>query len=237
MIYKVGLLGASGRMGQEIASLLTDGFTLGPDAFELADGITRSGRLQSLEGMPLRTFDEAAREPVHVWIDFSRPDGTMALLEKSNCPIVIGTTGFTDAQMEKVEAFAKTTPVLLCPNTSAGMNFLNAMVAQSASLASKEFTVILEEDHHRLKQDSPSGSAKRLLETLGQAGFANPEVHVTRAGSIVGNHRVRFIADGEELVLEHRVTDRRIFAKGALRGAQFLLNQKEARVYRIEEMK
>jgi 4-hydroxy-tetrahydrodipicolinate reductase len=237
VIFKVGLLGASGRMGQEIASLLADGFTLGADAFVLADGITRSGRLQSLEGMPLRTFGEESREPVHVWIDFSRPEGTMALLEETDRPVVIGTTGFTPAQMETIEAFARKSPVLLCPNTSVGMNLLNAMLAQTATLASKDFAVVLEEDHHKLKQDAPSGSAKRLLESLTQAGFENPTVHVTRAGSIVGTHRIRFIADGEELVLEHRVTDRRIFAKGALHGAQFLLHRKEPRVYRIEEMK
>lgn len=237
MIFKVGLVGASGRMGQEIAALLSDGFTLGADAFELADGITRSGRLQSLEGMPLRTFGEIAREPVHVWIDFSRPEGTMAVLEETDRPVVIGTTGHTPAQMEKIEAYAKKAPVLLCPNTSVGMNFLQATIGSAATLAGKDFAAVLEEDHHKLKQDAPSGSAKRLLEVLAQAGFENPTVHVTRAGSIVGNHRVRFIADGEELILEHRVTDRRIFAKGALRGAQFLLYRKEPRVYRIEEMK
>lgn len=237
MIFKVGLLGASGRMGQEIAALLSDGFTLGADAFELADGITRSGRLQSLEGMPLRTFGEEPREPVHVWIDFSRPEGTMALLEETDRPIVIGTTGFTAAQMERIESYAKRTPVLLCPNTSLGMNLLNAMVGQAATLSGKDFVAVLEEEHHKHKQDAPSGSAKRLLEALGKAGFERPTVHVTRAGSIVGNHRVRFLADGEELILEHRVTDRRIFAKGALGAAQFLLQRQEPRVYRIEEMK
>src|SRR5690606_24677515 len=126
-------------------------------------------------------------------------------------------------------------PVLLCPNTSIGMNRMSAMLVLAKPLASQGFACVVEEDHHKAKKDSPSGSAKRLLEALAKAGFDAPQVHVTRAGSIVGNHRVRFIADGEELVVEHRVTDRKIFARGALHGAQFLLKQKEPRIYRFEE--
>lgn len=236
VIYKVGILGASGRMGQEVAALLGDGFTLGPDAFELADGVTLSGKLLTLEGMPLRTLDEQEREPVHVWIDFSRPEGTLALLEKTDRPVVIGTTGFTDAALEKIRAFARTRPILLCPNTSSGMKVMAEMVGLAGALVPQGFVAVLDEDHHRLKKDAPSGTAKRLLSALKDAGFSDVQVHVTRAGSIVGNHTVRFIADGEELLVQHRVTDRRIFARGALWGAQFLMWQQTPRLYTFDEV-
>lgn len=236
MIYKLGLMGASGRMGQEVASLLSTGFSLGSDAFELSDGITRSGRLVSLEGMSLRTMDEPAREPVHAWIDFSRPEGTLRLLEAIDCPIVIGTTGFSGAEMEHIHQYAKRAPVLLCSNTSIGMKVMGEMVRRASPLAGLGFAPVLAEDHHRHKKDSPSGTAKRLLEILRESGFGEPQVQVTRAGSIVGNHTVRFIADGEELSIEHRVTDRKVFAKGALLGVHFLLQRKTPRVYYFDEI-
>jgi len=231
-------MGASGRMGQEIAALLSDGFTIGTDAFELSDGITQSGRLLSLEGMSLRKLEDPEREPVHVWIDFSRPEGTLALLEKIDCPIVIGTTGFTGPQHERIESFAKRQRVLLCPNTSPGMNWMQGAMKHTGHLAALDFAAVLEDEHHKNKKDAPSGTAKRLLQALTGAGFdaGKVQVHVTRAGSIVGNHKVRFIADGEELSIEHRVTDRRIFAKGALRGAHFLLQQTKPKLYTFDEV-
>jgi 4-hydroxy-tetrahydrodipicolinate reductase len=236
LIYKVGILGASGRMGREVAALLADGFILGPDAFELSDGVTLSGRLLSLEGMPLRTLEDPEREPVHVWIDFSRPEGTLALLEKTDRPVVICTTGFTPDQMQAVQAAATKRPLLFCPNTSAGMQVMGQMVKTTASLAKLGFSTVLDEDHHLHKKDSPSGTAKRLLEQLRQAGYEQTPVHVTRAGSTVGTHTVRWIADGEEIVVQHRVTDRKIFARGALWGAQFLLRQTKPRLYFFDEV-
>jgi 4-hydroxy-tetrahydrodipicolinate reductase len=236
VIYKVGLLGASGRMGQEVAALLSEGFTLGPDAFELADGVTLTGKLTTIEGMELRTFDEPEREPVHVWIDFSRPAGTLQLLEKTDRPVVVCTTGFTKEEQSKLEAHARRRPILLCPNTSPGMKVMGEMMGAAGLLASHGFSAVLEEDHHRHKKDAPSGTAKRLLELLERHGFSDVQVHVTRAGNIVGNHTVRLIADGEELLVRHRVTDRRVFARGALWGAQFLLRQKEPRLYQFDEV-
>lgn len=236
MIYKVGLLGASGRMGQQVASLLANGFTLGKDAFELADGISLSGRLTSIEGIELRQMNEPEREPVHVWIDFSRPEATLALLEKTDRPVVVCTTGFTPAEIEKIREHARKTPLMLCPNTSPGMQVMVEMLRNADSLLSLGFTSVLEEDHHRHKKDSPSGTAKRLLDVLRAAGYEDTQVHVTRAGDIVGNHTVRLIADGEEVLVQHRVTDRQVFARGALWGAQYLLKQTEPRLYSFEEV-
>lgn len=223
-------------MGQNVASLLSNGFMLGSDAFEFSDGVALSGRLSSVEGVELRTFQEPAREPVHVWIDFSRPEATMALLEQTDRPVVICTTGFTVEQKEIIQDFARKVPVLMCPNTSPGLQVMSEMLRKSAGLSSLGFTAVLEEDHHRHKKDSPSGTAKRLLEVLRESGFGDVQVHVTRAGDIVGNHTVRLIADGEEVLVQHRVTDRMVFARGALWGASFLLKQTEPRIYSFEEV-
>ncbi|MBY0371507.1 4-hydroxy-tetrahydrodipicolinate reductase [bacterium] len=236
MIYKIGLLGASGRMGQEVAALLAEDPKVGTDSFELADGITQSGRMTSLDGVSLRTVGEPAREPVHVWIDFSRPEATIALLETAGTPVVICTTGFTPAQRARVETYAQKHAVLMAANTSPGMQWFTRALEKAPSLAGLGFSAVLSEDHHIHKKDSPSGTAKRILESLKKQGFENVEVQVTRAGSIVGTHTVRFIADGEEITLTHRATDRRIFARGALLAARFLLQQKKPGLYSFEDV-
>ena len=113
MIYKVGLLGASGKMGLEIAGLLAAGITIGGNALELSDAVSNSKKVTSIEGTPVRTLSEPEFEPVHVWIDFSNPKATLSLLEKVRTPLVIGTTGFTDAEKEKIrEVIIATNPSL-----------------------------------------------------------------------------------------------------------------------------
>lgn len=223
-------------MGKEIAALLSDGFVLGEDRFELSDAISESGRLQSLEGIPVRHWGEPEREPVHLWIDFSRPEGTVRLLKEVATPVLIGTTGFTADQLAKIQAYSSRFPVLLAPNTSPGMKAVLGMVKESASLNALGFASVLEEDHHRFKVDAPSGSAKRILALLEELGYRNTQVHSTRAGSLVGTHTIRWIGDGEEVLLQHRVTDRNVFAKGALWGAQFLMKQTKAKLYSFEEV-
>ncbi len=235
MIYKVGILG-TGKVGKEIASLLSDGFVLGEDRFELSDAISESGSLQSIEGIPVRQWGEPEREPVHLWIDFSRPEGTLRLLEQVSTPVLIGTTGFTPEQLLRVQEYSTRFPVLLAPNTSPGMKSVLRMAKESADLHALGFASVLEEDHHRFKVDAPSGSAKRILSLLEDVGFQNTQVHSTRAGSLVGTHTVRWIGEGEEILLQHRVTERSVFAKGAIWGAQFLMKQTKAKLYSFEEV-
>lgn len=236
MIYKIGILGASGRMGQEISAVLAADPVVGGDQFEVCDGITQSGRVQSVDGIELRTMQDPPREPVHGWIDFSRPEATLALLEKVRVPVLIGTTGFTPEQLRRIEARATEIPILLAANTSVGVNWFTQVLEHGPRLAKHGFVAELSEAHHKNKKDSPSGTAKRLLQSLESVGYAQAPVHVTRAGSIVGTHTVSFIADGEEITITHRATDRRVFAKGALAGMHFLLRQKTPRLYRFEEV-
>lgn len=236
MIYKLGVSGASGRVGSEIAALVGDGFEWKRDRIELADAVTGSGKLSSIEGVAVRTFEDPPREPVHCWVDFSRPEGTMKLLAQSASPVVIGTTGFTDAQLRQIEKYAEDFPVLLAPNTSPGMNVMTRWLRSAPWAENSPFTVTTSEDHHRHKKDAPSGTAKRLLEVLKEAGYGDVECHVVRAGGIPGNHTVRFITDYEELELTHRVYNRRVFAEGALLAVLFLVKQKNPGIYRMEDV-
>ncbi len=222
MIYKVGISGASGRMGLEVAALLAAGYSLKGNHLEFADAVVGNSKLVEIEGVETRKLEAPAREPVHVWIDFSRPSATLALIETLDCPLVIGTTGFDDSQLERLKAYSKKKAVLLAPNTSPGMALMRKMLRALTGNLSDKFEIVLSEEHHRAKVDSPSGTAKQLLNLLSEQGLESGPVQVTRAGKLLGTHTVRLIASDEELSLTHRTYDRRVFARGALEAALFL---------------
>ena len=226
MIFKVGLSGASGHMGLEIADMLAAGYRKGDRRLELADVVVGQSSLSEIEGVGTRRIDEPPREPVHVWIDFSRPEATMTLLEKISCPMVIGTTGFSAEQLQRLRSAAETRAILLAPNMSPGMALLRTMIAALPDQLGEHFQVVLSEDHHKQKVDSPSGTAKQLKALLAERGLDIDTVQVTRAGKIIGNHTIRLISDEEELEFTHRAYDRRVFARGALEAAAFLATQK-----------
>lgn len=225
MIYKVGVSGASGKMGMEICSLLAPGYELRRLQFELADAVVGNSEVVSIEGVATRKVSEPAREPVHVWIDFSRPEATMAMLRQLTCPIVIGTTGFSESDKQQIRGYSESYPVLLTPNTSPGMAIFRRLLDKLPPSMASSFSVVVREAHHRHKQDAPSGTAKLILEILRERGFSDVPTHVTRAGSIIGTHEVEFHSDEEEISLTHRVTDRKVFAKGALEAAAFALKK------------
>jgi 4-hydroxy-tetrahydrodipicolinate reductase len=236
MIVKVGLLGASGRMGLEVAALLTPFFAIEGDSLELADAVANSHRLKHIEGVTVRTLAEPPRDAVHVWIDFSRPEASLRLLESVNVPVLVATTGFTKEEQARLEKCAERIPVLLAPNTSPGMNLLMRLLRELPAAGSLPFDLAVDEEHHRGKKDSPSGTTKALVETLEGLGYSSIPVTVTRGGSIRGNHTVKILFEEEELRLEHRVTDRSVFARGALLGAHFLARRKKPGIYRMDHV-
>lgn len=235
MIYKVGLCGASGRMGLEVAGLLAGGLPVGNDLFELADAVAGSGKLVSVEGVEVRTLADPPREPVHGWIDFSRPAATVKLLETLDCPLVIATTGFDGAQREAIAKAAGRVPILVAPNTSPGVRQLYRLLG---SLAGPDagFAASVLETHHAQKKDSPSGTAKALVERLRDRGYQDVPVAALRAGGVPGEHEVRLVAEDEMIVITHRVWNRRVFARGAVDALHWLLRQKKPRLYAVDEM-
>jgi 4-hydroxy-tetrahydrodipicolinate reductase len=231
-IYKIGLLGATGRMGLEIASLLSSDYSLENSHLELADAVAEAGTIVSVEGVDVRSLSEPAREPVHAWVDYSRPEATMKLLTTIDTPILIGTTGFTPEQLAKIAEYAERHPVILTSNSSPGMNTLFALLEQLSPL-DWIGEVAVTEVHHRQKKDAPSGTAKELARILVDRGLNVPDVQVTRAGSVPGTHTVYLYGYGEEIMIQHRVTERKVFAEGALRGIVYLLRQKRPGFYHL----
>lgn len=195
-----------------------------------------------------------------VFIDFSFHTGIaerINLLAQAGKPVVIGTTGLSDTETAALGKAAEQTPVLFSANMSLGINLLAALVRQAASMLSdKGYDIEITEMHHRLKKDAPSGTALLLGQAAAEgAGWNLPGVqkdersgitgerpakeigfHALRGGDVVGDHTVRFAAEGELLDLSHRATRRETFAIGALRAAAWLATQTPGRLYSMNDV-
>lgn len=183
-----------------------------------------------------------------VIVDFSSHAATKSLLDVAVAhqkPIVIGTTGHPAAEKAHLTALAAKVPCVWAGNFSVGVNLLFALTRRAASVLGSDYDAEVVEMHHRFKKDAPSGTAARLLEIIleerkltaealrhgrkGITGERQPTevgIHALRGGDVVGDHTVIFAALGERVELTHKASDRGIFARGALRAAQWVVHQK-----------
>jgi 4-hydroxy-tetrahydrodipicolinate reductase len=255
MKTRIAINGACGRMGQRIVALSREDPDLaivaaidsprhpnqGKDAGELA-GVGSIGVPVTPE-LPLNIHPDVA-------IDFSTPEGTLAIVktcEERKIPIVVATTGHSDAQRKEIEAAAHSAAVLFSPSMSLVVNLLFKLVKDTATaLKGKGFDVEVVERHHRFKKDSPSGTAMHFARIVQQAmdipnlvhgreGMVGERpateigVHAIRAGDNVGEHTVIFSALGETLELVHKAYSRDSYTRGALLAAKFLANRPAGR--------
>ncbi len=242
---RVAVIGASGRMGREICRA-----ALGDPDFELAGGTVRAesadlgADLGELCGWGKADISatEVPPEEARVLIEFTSPEATVEHLAYRK-PVVIGTTGLSEAQQEEIEEAANQVPVLLAPNTSVGVNLLGEVVGDLAAKLGNGYDIEIVEAHHRNKKDAPSGTALFLaraaaggrgqdldeVATYGREGVSPRKegeigIHAIRGGAVVGEHRVTFYSDGEEVEVVHRALSRSTFATGALRAAKFIVD-------------
>jgi 4-hydroxy-tetrahydrodipicolinate reductase len=247
-MIKIAVNGAAGRMGQALVRLIA----ADPDVTLVAaleDGDhprlgEDAGRLAGIEDIGLVLSPRLTVTP-EVMLDFSTPTGTLERLDlctRARINIVIGTTGFTDEQMEQVMAASHETAVLVASNMSLGMNLLQEVAAQVARALGDDFDLEIVEAHHRFKADAPSGTALTLAKAICEATGRDFErsvvfgrygrtgerpngqiaIHAVRAGDLVGEHRLIFAGRGERVELVHAAHSRDAFARGALRAATFL---------------
>lgn len=193
-----------------------------------------------------------------VVIDFSFHEATVAIAElaaQHTLPLVIGTTGHTAEEKNKIRALVENKiPVVWAGNFSVGVNTLNYLTRKAAHILGGNYEPEVLEMHHHHKKDAPSGTAERLVEILrtayepakdqvvyGREGLigerSNKEigVHSIRGGDIVGEHTVYFCGEGERIELTHRATDRKIFAQGAVRAAHWAID-KTPGIYNMEDV-
>ncbi|MDH3288626.1 MAG: 4-hydroxy-tetrahydrodipicolinate reductase [Betaproteobacteria bacterium] len=245
--------GASGRMGRAlIDTVLRDAGLALAAALEVNGNPHVGSDAGGLAGSPcgVKITDDVAKALAgcDVLVDFTRPEGTMAHLaacRKQGVRLVIGTTGFSDAQKKNIAEAAREIPIALSPNFSVGVNVAFRLLEVAAKALGKGYDVEIVEAHHRHKVDAPSGTALRMGEVVAQAlgrdlkqcaifgregvtgerkdetiGFAT-----VRGGDLVGEHTVMFIGGGERVEIAHRASSRANFANGALRAARFLISR------------
>jgi 4-hydroxy-tetrahydrodipicolinate reductase len=177
-------------------------------------------------------------------IDFTHAEVTLGVAEacaKAGKALVIGTTGHSDAVRTRITELSKVIPIVFAPNFSVGVNTLFWLTRKAAEILGPDFDLEVVEMHHRLKKDSPSGTARRLVEILaevrglsydsdvrhGREGMVGERLpteiglHAVRGGDVVGDHTVIYANVGERVELTHKASSRDTFAKGALRAAKW----------------
>jgi 4-hydroxy-tetrahydrodipicolinate reductase len=210
---RVLLIGAAGRMGKTITDLASSDSKI--------DIIARSDLGDPIEP-PMKNCDVA--------IDFSHADAITeicrAALQRRK-PLVIGTTGHSTEQRRTIEETAQSLPIVFASNFSIGVNVLFWLTSKAAEQLGSDFDAEIVETHHKMKKDAPSGTAKTLAEVLKATTRTRSEIPIQsiREGDVVGEHTVIFSGPGERLELTHRAASREIFARGALRAAEWIVSQ------------
>ncbi len=150
---------------------------------------------------------------------------TAAVAAARGKPLVIGTTGHSDEQRDKIRGRLAGVPVVWAANFGMGVNVLFWATQRVAEIVGNDWQAEVTETHHTAKKDAPSGTAKRLQEILGQVRGQPAPAHALRIGDVVGDHTVTFGVAGERLELTHRAGSRALFARGALEAAKWAVGQ------------
>lgn len=248
---RIAVMGAAGRMGKTLVEAVqqapgagltaaidrADSTLVGADAGELA----ALGRI----GVPISGDLARVAEEFDVLIDFTHPTVTLknlAFCRKAGKAMVIGTTGFSTEEKERLAEAGKDIPIVFAANFSIGVNLCLKLLDTAARVLGDDVDIEILEAHHRHKVDAPSGTAVRMGEVVakalgrdlekvavygreGQTGARKRETigfATVRAGDVVGDHTVLFAAEGERVEITHKASSRMTFAKGAVRAALWL---------------
>ena len=251
--HRIAIAGASGRMGHMLIEavnasadcLLTGALDVASSPAVGQDACAFSGRSS---GILIHSDLREGLKDSRVLIDFTRPEGTLAHLaacRELGIKLVIGTTGFSDAQKAEIQDAAKDIAIVMAPNMSVGVNVTLKLLEMAAKALSTGYDIEIIEAHHRHKVDAPSGTALKMGEVIagalgrdlkdcavyareGVTGERDPSsigFATIRGGDIVGDHTVLFAGIGERIEISHKSSSRATYAQGSLRAARFLESQ------------
>jgi len=256
-MIKAIVTGAAGRMGSRIINVLSTS-----EGIRLAGAIERKGHpLVGQDscgpaGIPaggvltVISDDLAASLKINdVLIDFTFPEASlehMNICAELGKPIVIGSTGFSQGQLNIVNQYVQKIPCVLSPNMSIGVNLCFKVLAEVAKTIGEDYDMEIVEAHHRMKKDAPSGTAMKMAQILAAAVNRNLDevgvyarkgmigertrkeigIQTLRGGDIVGEHTVLFAGKGERIEITHRAHSRDTFAAGAVRAAKWVVGKK-----------
>lgn len=247
---KIGICGAGGRMAAAVLNIMVEKGHVPAAAFDAPDSpfiskstadIVKSGN----EHCTISTINSDDIKKTGGIIDFSSPSATFELVKimsPMGIPLVIGTTGFTETEIEKLKIASAEMPILFSPNMSLAVNLLFKLTEMASLSLNMDYDVEIFEAHHKFKKDAPSGTARKLVELVKEnmPGLANAKevhgregivgergpceigVHAMRGGNIVGEHTVFFTSADERIELTHRAATRDTFARGAVTAMEFM---------------
>lgn len=249
---KIAILGAAGRMGQNllrcagrIEGCEITAATESPGHPAIGKCVNVAGDIRPGTIPDGLLYTSAWPGNAEAVIDFTfHTEAIPNLTQAVACrqAYVLGTTGLNDQEKAAVRSAGEKIPVVWAPNMSLGVNLLTELVRRAAAVLGPEYDAEIVEMHHRLKQDAPSGTALGLAEALaegrgvklgevacfGRKGITGERpkgqiaLHALRGGAVVGDHTVMFVADEERVELTHKASSREAFATGALRAALWL---------------
>ncbi len=229
---QVAVAGSSGRMGKM-----------------LMDAVNASGDCELAGELDIGIDTATELDGADYLIDFTRPEGTLthlAVCRKLGVKMVIGTTGFSDAEKAEIAAASKDIAIMMAPNMSVGVNVTLKLLEMAAKAMSTGYDIEIIEAHHRHKVDAPSGTALKMGEVIADAlgrdlkdcavyaregvtGERDPSsigFATIRGGDIVGDHTVLFAGTGERIEISHKSSSRETYAQGSLRAVRYLATQK-----------
>jgi 4-hydroxy-tetrahydrodipicolinate reductase len=252
--HRVAVAGATGRMGHMlIEALRASGDCRLAGALDIpsspAIGNDASAFLGHASGVPVTADLRTGLADADVLIDFTRPEGTLAHLEVCRAlgvNLVIGTTGFSEAQKAQINQAARDIAIVMAPNMSVGVNVTLKLLQMAAQALSTGYDIEIIEAHHRHKVDAPSGTALKMGEVIAEAlgrdlktcgvyaregvtGERDPSsigFSTIRGGDIVGDHTVLFAGTGERIEITHKSSSRATYAQGSLRAVRFLAGRR-----------
>ncbi len=234
-MVKIGIAGACGKMGRRIYELAS------------SDKDIEIALLLEKKGTPLIGRDMGRMKVssnldglflIDVLIDFTLPEAADEHLDyaaKYKKAVVLGTTGLSQAQINKVEDVSKLVPVVFSPNMSIGVNVLFDTLGEIAGRLGPDYSVEIVEAHHKAKKDAPSGTAKKMAEVIREVAKKDIPTHSIRLGDIFGDHTVIFCGNSERIEVKHQAHSRDLFAVGALKAAKWIF-QKPAGLYSMQDV-
>ena len=252
--HAIAIAGASGRMGRMlIEAVHAAGDCRLAGALDVATspaiGSDATAFLGSASGVAITADLKAGLKNARALIDFTRPEGTMAHLQvcrELGVNLVIGTTGFSEAQKAEIDAASRDIAIMLSPNMSVGVNVTLKLLEMAAKALATGYDIEIIEAHHRHKVDAPSGTALKMGEVIagalgrdlkecavyeryGHTGERDPSTigfATVRGGDIVGDHTVLFAGTGERIEITHKSASRVTYAQGSLRAVRYLADKK-----------
>ena len=223
--------GATGKVGRILVERVLEDLDLklvgGSASKESKDLGKDLGALIGRSNININIFEGISNEKdIDLIIDFSRPKNSIQVsrfARKENIPILIGTTGFNEDELNEINEISKEIPLLIAPNTSMGVALFKKILDYSKEVLNETSSIEIYEQHHKEKKDSPSGTAINLKDQLKDI-VSNKDIHIvsSREGDSPGVHTIKLSFVDETIEISHKVSDRSIFAKGAIIAGKWL---------------